>query len=453
MVTEHTRPTTLAGVKRLAKFIKRARGIPHHAALDEAAQKAGFQNLRHAQSVLGESARDLHQAFVTFYWQECAGFPAPMECGPVLRSGRTTLKLLLPAPLKDLLPGRSLNRTPYIDDFRLEAADHLELRSDYYSEHGGMKMAKQVALALNFMAATGLRAPLASEMPRRDLNLSDNADHCSYWYDEKSKCIVILDEPYQPLFEDEIAWGKDHGFHTVGVRWRGIYLAGATPRLHSVSEVTLPCLVDKLEALEARLEDENWTYDSQAYGSRFISPARALSGKQVAPRIMPTLLGVERAGAVPWETGQPGHRSRWRPARRMDLDKHLHIGPIMSSLSVSVTMAWSGARLGQIGSTLGAWFRSEYEDAELPNKQSRQVYDLPKPTFISGTANQLTALADVRQTIVEGYQDCKPKMDLLERIDRADRWIRRNIARQEPMESDISSRQLAALRRRDGSAQ
>lgn len=93
----------------------------------------------------------------------------------------------------------------------------------------------------------------------------------------------------------------------------------------------------------------------------------------------------------------------------MDLDKHLHIGPIMSSLSVSVTMAWSGARLGQIGSTLGAWFRSEYEDAELPNKQSRQVYDLPKPTFISGTANQLTALADVRQTIVEGIRTASPR--------------------------------------------
>lgn len=429
MATEHTRPTTLAGVKRLAKFIKRARGIPHHAALDEAAQKAGFQNLRYAQSVLGESARDLHQAFVTFYWKEREGFLSSLEPGPVLRSGRTTFKFLLPVPLRDLLPGRALDRTPYIDDdFRLEAPDHLELRSDYYSEHDGVKMAKQVALALNFMAATGLRAPRASEKLRPNLNLSDNADHCSYWYDEESKCIVILDEPYRSLFEDDIAWAKDHGFHTVGVPWRGIYYTDETPRLHAVSEPTLSRLVGKLEALEARLNDEKWTYDSQAYESQFISPARVLSGKRKSPRIMPTPQGVEHAGAVPCGAGQPGHRSRWRPVRRMDLDKHLHIGPIMSSLSVSVTMAWSGARLGQIGSTLDAWFRSEYEDAELPNKQSRQVYDLPKPTFIRGIANQLTALADVRQTIVEGYQDCKPKMELLERIDKAERWIRRNLA-------------------------
>lgn len=121
----------------------------------------------------------------------------------------------------------------------------------------------------------------------------------------------------------------------------------------------------------------------------------------------------------------------------MDLEKHLHIGPIMSSLSVSVTMAWSGARVGQIGGTLDSWFRSEYADAELPNKQSRQVYDSPKPTYIRGTANQLTALADVRRTIVVGYQDCKPKKELLERIDKAERWIRRHIAQLEAMEADI----------------
>lgn len=453
MATEKIRPTTLAGIKRLAKFLKKAQGIPLHAALDGAAQKAGFQNLRHAQSVLGESSRALHQTFLTFYWQEREDFPHSMDSGAVLRSGRTTFKFLLPAPLKDLLPGRALERTPYMDDFRLEAPDHLELRGDYFGEHEGVRMARQAALALNFMAVTGLRAPLASEYPRPDLKLSDNADHCSYWYDAEEKSIVVLDEPYRPLFQDEIAWAEDHGFHTAGVPWRGIYGTDDKPRIHTRSASALSRVIEKLEALEARLEVENWTYESQAYESQFISPARLLSGKRKNPRVMPTPQGVERAGAVPFGHGLAGYPSRWRPKRRMDLEKHLHIGPIMSSLMVSVFMAWSGRRLGRIVGTLSSWFQYEYEDAELPSKEARQVYDQPNPTIIRGTANQLSALAEVKQVIVEGYQDCKPKKELLESIDKADRWIRRNAHDVEAMEASISARKLAGLRSGDGLAE
>ena len=430
MATENTRPTTLAGVKRLAKFIKRERGIPHHAALEEAAQKAGFQNLRHAQSVLGENSRDLHRAFVTFYWAERDRSADSID-GPVLRSGRTTFEFLLPAPLKDLLPGRSLNRTPYLDNFRLESPDHLERRSDYYSERQGVRMAEMVALTLNFIAVTGLRAPLANEMYGPSLNLSKNADHCTHWYDEESKCLVLLDEPYRKLYADEIAWAEDHGFHTLGVLWRGIYLAGYTPRLHSASAAVLSRLAEKLEDLEARLKDERWTSCTQVYERQFISPARVISGKRKPPRIMPTPQSVERAGAVPCGAGMPGYRSHWRPARRLDLDKHLHIGPILSSLAYCMCWDWTEARLQHIRNTLDAWFRCEYKDSELPNKTWRLVYDLPHPKTINGTVKRLTALADVRQTIVEGYQDCKPKWELLEEIDKAERGIRRSQTQQE----------------------
>lgn len=431
MATENTRPTTLAGIKRVAKFIKQEKSIPHHAALDEAAQKAGFQNLRHAQSVLGEPAQHLHQTFVTFYWKEYGEGPEPFKRGPALRSGRTTLSFLLPLPLQDILPGRSLERTPYLAGFRLEATDHLELRGDSNSEYEGLRMAQQAALALNFMAATGFRAPFANEMPEPWLNLSKRADHQSSWYDEESKCFVILDEPYSPLFQDEIDWAKEHGFHTVGVRWRGVYSAGDTPRLHSVSDVLITRSVKKLLALEARLNDEEWTYDSQAYDSQFISPARALSGKRKSARLMPPPQGVERAGAVPCGSGEPGYRSRWRPARRMDLDKHLQIGPILESLPFSMIFD-SASGLQGVRMTLNKWFEEEYEDAELPDTQMRQDYYSPAPTAIKGAADVLAELAVVRQNVVEGYQDCKPKRDLLDRIDRSERWVKRYAARRKP---------------------
>ena len=81
MATEHTRPTTVARIKRVAKLIKQEKSIPHHAALDEAAQSAGFQNLRHAQSVLG-TAKKLHQTFVSFYWKDHGQSPDPFKRGP-----------------------------------------------------------------------------------------------------------------------------------------------------------------------------------------------------------------------------------------------------------------------------------------------------------------------------------------------------------------------------------
>ena len=47
-------PTSLAAAKRLAKCLARDQGIPHHQALDLAAQRAGFENWGHARKHLPE---------------------------------------------------------------------------------------------------------------------------------------------------------------------------------------------------------------------------------------------------------------------------------------------------------------------------------------------------------------------------------------------------------------
>lgn len=46
------KPTTLAGIKRLAKTIKRERRIAHIEALDMAAKAAGYDNFNHARNEL-----------------------------------------------------------------------------------------------------------------------------------------------------------------------------------------------------------------------------------------------------------------------------------------------------------------------------------------------------------------------------------------------------------------
>lgn len=52
-------PTTMVGIKRLTKAIKREREIPHHLALDIEAQKAGYRDYEHAQIVLSSQPPEL----------------------------------------------------------------------------------------------------------------------------------------------------------------------------------------------------------------------------------------------------------------------------------------------------------------------------------------------------------------------------------------------------------
>lgn len=54
MNLEDIKPSTIGGIKRLAKGIKKARQIKHMEALELAAKQAGYQNYRHAQNALAE---------------------------------------------------------------------------------------------------------------------------------------------------------------------------------------------------------------------------------------------------------------------------------------------------------------------------------------------------------------------------------------------------------------
>lgn len=51
------KPTTLEGIKRLAKRLRKATGIRHTSALQIAAHQAGYKNYIEAQKQLGETDR------------------------------------------------------------------------------------------------------------------------------------------------------------------------------------------------------------------------------------------------------------------------------------------------------------------------------------------------------------------------------------------------------------
>ena len=81
MSSEAIQPSSLDGIKRLAKSLKTERGIQHARALDDAARAAGFQNFRHASNVLRHGAvptrtRPGHRVYVTCLGP-CAVMPMP----------------------------------------------------------------------------------------------------------------------------------------------------------------------------------------------------------------------------------------------------------------------------------------------------------------------------------------------------------------------------------------
>ena len=105
MSNNTVRPSSIEGIKRLAKSIKRERGITHTLSLDEAARQGAFQNFRHAQNVLsarGSTPRARHgqTVYITSYWRDRDG-----------RSrGRETLKLVLSRPWAELVSRAELRR-------------------------------------------------------------------------------------------------------------------------------------------------------------------------------------------------------------------------------------------------------------------------------------------------------------------------------------------------------
>lgn len=90
MVTLATPPSTVDGIKRLAKALKREFNITHHQALDEAARKAGFQNFLHAKRAITTIAAQNYIAYVTVYWNDVRS--------EVRSSGRYTVEVRLTRP-------------------------------------------------------------------------------------------------------------------------------------------------------------------------------------------------------------------------------------------------------------------------------------------------------------------------------------------------------------------
>ena len=436
MSNEAIRPSSLEGIKRLAKSIRTEQGIKYLQALDEAARRGGFQNFRHANNTLpalGSPAKHSpvgHPVFITAYWKD-------RETGA---RGRETLTIGLSVPLGDLITAAQFQNNRAFVNFRAEGPDHLARSAMTSSQSQARRLVCTTARTLQFMDTTKLRPSKSYSRAYpggRSINAVPGHDHHSIWYDRESKRYLFADEPYEKAAESKAVertdWAKRHGFVIVKPVWAGMYNPDGGSRLYLIADaekgIPLGPIVATLNSLPAPITEQTWNGESAPTLPYFVSPGSVAKSKV-------EVVTKERAKLAPRKSG--GERNTegyiWtfvgpqrRPKGQMPIEVHAELGGLQKSV-LAATHHRKGVynRVDAIRSELDEWIQREYKPTELQNDQFIDLYyrDAASPTFSRSLSNEERArhadsLAQVKAILGKYYPDCAPLRAMLKRADTA----------------------------------
>jgi Domain of unknown function (DUF5623) len=439
MSEDNTQPSTLDGIKRLAKSIKVERSIQHVRALDEAARSVGFQNFSHARNTLHDgsgnpSKSPRHKLFLTVYWRENKSNP----------SGRETLTLWLSSPWADLIRPAQLNNHRALARFRPEVDDHLAWAMAAKSQSAARREICAAARTLQFIDTTKLR-PSKSHSRAYPEGKSRNAvprhDHGSVWYDSKTKRYLTVDEPYELAAEgganERNSWSQRYCFTIVKPSWAGMYDPDGGSRLYLISDgkkgIPLEPIAAALSQLPPPIVEASWNGESAPSLPIFISP-----GKRAAPRL--EKLPEKAARAANNRSNTVGYVQmfvgpRRRPNARMPVEVHAKVGSLLKSVLVaSSSRRGVYNRVDTVRSELDEWAQKEYTSRkELPDGQFFDLYyhELNSSSSRSQAPDERTkhiaALEHVKQIVAEHYPDCPPLRHLQKNLDASisslKRWV------------------------------
>ncbi|TDP40744.1 hypothetical protein DEU29_101294 [Idiomarina aquatica] len=220
MLNETIRPSTIGGIKRLAKQIKKAKSVPHHEALDIAARNAFFENFAHARNQLESSStlKSGYPLFFTSYWYDRQR----------RKTGREVLEIELSIPLLELATKNELKIANSLGRFRLATPDLFVHDDVCSSQDEAIELICKAVRVLRFIEATGLkpsRDHTAAYPDREHNNRLPQSDHASHWYDPALGQFILVDEPYIDAIVDgkRAAWAKEHNWYLKASKWSGMY--------------------------------------------------------------------------------------------------------------------------------------------------------------------------------------------------------------------------------------
>ena len=430
MSSEAIRPTTLAGIKRLAKSFKVERGIQHVQALDAASQAAGFQNFRHASNALHTGPaleQEIHgyRVFLTAYWVQ-------RESGA---SGRETLTIWLSLPWTNLITPLQLKNHRALAGFRNEGPDHLVHERQQNSQCHARNCVCAAARVFYFMAATKLQPSqgYSRVFPGGDsINAIPGHDHDSVWYDRKTRRYLFADEPYEGAAEgrkpEREAWAKQHGFVIVKPEWAGMYAPNIGSRLYLIADKTkgipLSPVAAALNMLPVPIDESTWNGESAPMKPFFVSPGTIAKAAAVKDKPQtPNKLRGQRNSVEYVQTFVGPQR---RPVGRMPIETHAEVGRLLKSVLVfAYKRKGVYKRINSIRCELDEWTMREYSNDELSVEQLNKLYYQESGTTSSRSITESErmshseSLAQVKKILGKHYPDCSPLRTLLKKVDAA----------------------------------
>lgn len=401
MSIDNLKPKTLAGIKTLAKDLKRLNKLKHDQALNLAAQRAGYSNFKHAQKVLASDplkSFKVKAGHITIYWTDDEN----------QKSGRITLTF----PLSQLISSLVTIKGAWADDsyfkaYRMEAEDHLERGFDASSSSEAMKLGRSAAYALQLMDMTGLRSS-NMDFPKsviEEFRTLEARDHVSWWVMPNAEHRwVVLDEPNQQL--DRQAWAQSRQFAAKKCFTKGLYPGSlASTTVFSSEDELASHVVEALASIHA--DKEAITPEEGDYHTEFVSPYRVVAQSKRQPRTMPLPEGTIQEGSIAYGS-LAGEASKWRPDYRLPISEHLKIGPVLAALLPPFDSDDEDP-LHVVKYDLGNWLYLEHGDAitdAIDAAYDGYAGNTAAEEFITAES-RIEAIEKVIQALVNGYPACK----------------------------------------------
>lgn len=425
MLNESIRPTSLRGIKRLARQVGRSAGLRHSEALKVAANAASFVNFEHARGALtkqDDMGNVGYRLFLTYYWAGQKPFAM----------GRETLEIWLSKPLLELCNKRQMRSVRALNSMRLAAPDHLVADEVGTSQDFVRREIHLVVRALRFMEATGLQ-PCDSHRARIARNALDSAlpkkDHDSDWFDPSTGQFVLIDEPYTAaiLSDERSDWASRNNWHLKASTWPGMYF----PKMAAFFVATpadtgfdFRALMEKIDAIPDPVNEYHWDGISAIGHETFVSPLATSPQDKRRAQAKGAIVRLATKKTIP--TGRYWGRQERKPNGLMSISDHQHAGRMIKAVLQSRHKPGAvNRRMDSVRSKLEDWLGYE---ASRNQMNDPAVYDayygdsdqsdpyLETASAADGVIELLTALNSM---LVSAYPECAPLRAMIRKLDTA----------------------------------
>jgi Domain of unknown function (DUF5623) len=423
-------PTTLHGIKQLAKTIKRELNITHAIALDRAALQAGFQNYSHANTALETLRLKVQQygVFISCGWKDKV----------TLETGREVYRLGLTKKFVEILRPRDIALIAKLEWFAVYAVDNLTDKRLASTKEIARTRVNEVTRIIQFLDATKLRpsSGYSKAYPEgKPENKIPGEDHAQIWFDPATKGYLITDEPYdfsiQGKLQEREVWSRNHSFNLAKTVWGGMHYPGGGTSMYLLgsksSNTTFEVTLAAINRMPKAIQDDHWCGESGPSLPMFFSEV----GSQNKPVKVKTATVPEKASASskkdPTTTYvQTFGGSQKRPNGRMSIEVHTQVGKLLQEVFAE-TYHRRGAhgRIDSVRSELDEWVQREYTALELPGQQFFDLYyHGPNVNYSRKGAGEkkdilIEKIELSRSLIFQSYTDCAPLRSVVKRLDMA----------------------------------